>query len=152
MVGQGLVTSEGELWQQQRKLMQPSFTPNAISGYTDLMVEVIEGLLARWQRAADQGDTLNIDDEMMRLTMSIIGKAMFSIDLSEELTEVGQAFHIAFDFIPGHTMNPLALPISVPLPQHRRFQQALEVINDFISDRIAEGRRNPESKNLLTVL
>ncbi len=152
LVGQGLVTSEGELWQQQRKLMQPSFTPNAIGGYTDLMVEIIGRLIARWETAAKQGDTLNIDNEMMRLTMSIIGKAMFSVDLSEELTEVGEAFHIAFDFIPGHTMNPLSLPLSVPLPQHRRFHHAMEVINGFITERIEEGRRNQENKNLLSVL
>ncbi|MBX3012718.1 MAG: cytochrome P450 [Caldilineaceae bacterium] len=152
LVGQGLVTSEGELWQQQRRLMQPSFTPNAINGYTALMVDVIDRLLARWQTLAAAGTTVNIDDEMMRLTMSIIGKAMFSIDLSEELTEVGEAFHTAFAFIPDRTMTPFALPLAVPLPSHRRFQHAMQVINDFITERIAEGRQSQGAHNLLAVL
>jgi cytochrome P450 len=152
LVGQGLVTSEGDLWQQQRRLMQPAFTPNAVSTYTELMTGVIQRLLDRWRATSDQGNIVNIDDEMMRLTMSIIGKAMFSVDLSEELTEVGDAFHIAFDFVPTRTMNPLSLPLAVPLPEHRRFTQAMHVINDFITERIEEGRRTPDSQNLLAIL
>lgn len=152
LTGQGLITSEGELWQQQRRLMQPSFTPNAVSGYTTIMTEIIQGLVERWQVAAARGDILNIDDEMMRLTMSVIGKAMFSIDLSEEVLEVRQALHTAFAFITTRTNNPFKLPLRVPLPRHQRFNAAMQTINRFLTERIEEGRRAQENKNLLSIL
>lgn len=151
LVGQGLVTSEGDLWQQQRRLMQPSFTPTAISDYTTLMTEVIQRLVVRWQAAAAQGTVLNMDQEMMQLTMSVIGKAMFGIDLSEEMLEVEQALHTAFTFITGRAITPFKAPVQWPLPTHRRFHRAMETINHFLAERIQTGRQS-EQKNLLTIL
>ena len=72
--------------------MSPYFTPKAITQFSDMMVQITHKLLADWQPIADQGETLVMDDQMLRLTMSIIGQAMFSIDLSEEMTEIGRSF------------------------------------------------------------
>jgi cytochrome P450 len=107
-----------------------------------MMTEVTESLLNRWEKAADSGQPVNIDAEMMRLTTSVIGRTLFDIDLSEELTEVGHAFQEAFKFIPGRTMNPFKLPLSVPLPSHRRFQNSMEIIEAFVAERMAEKRKN----------
>lgn len=150
LVGQGLVTSDGALWRQQRRLMAPPFTPKAITQFSDMMVEVTQEMLDRWQPFAGTGETLDMDFEMRRLTMSIIGRAMFSIDLGEELTEVGDALEEAFAFIPTRVNAPI--PLSIPLPSHRRFHKDLDVINNFIAERIAEGRRNPDQENLLSIL
>lgn len=152
LVGQGLVTSDGELWRQQRKLMAPSFTPSAITQFFEMMVEVTERMIARWQPLVGSGQPIVVDQEMVRLTMSIIGRAMFSIDLGEEMEEVGRAIQGAFAFIPERFNNPLSLPLSVPLPAHQRFKRNLGVIEDFIAARIAEGRRNPEQGDLLSIL
>ncbi|MCB0114228.1 MAG: cytochrome P450 [Caldilineaceae bacterium] len=152
LVGQGLVTSDGELWRQQRRLMQPPFTPKAITQFTQMMVDVTAQMLDRWQAYAQRSETVTMDAEMMRLTMSIIGRAMFSIDLGEELTEVGDALHRAFGFIPERAQGGIALPLSVPTPKHRRFKQDLEIIDGFIQRRIEEGRRNPNQDNLLSIL
>ena len=150
LIGQGVLTSEGEVWRQQRRLMQPPFTPTAITQFADMMIEITQRLLDRWQPYAEQGQELVMDAEMLHLTMSIIGRAMFSIDLGEESTEVGAAFEGAFGFIPSR--GGLALPLSLPLPAHRRFQDNLEVINHFIEARIAAGRRNPAQNDLLSML
>lgn len=151
MLGQGLVTSDGETWLQDRRLMGPFFTPTAIARYTEMMVEVIEAMLARWQAAASQGKTLQMDEEMMRLTMSVIGRAMFSIDLGEEMAEVGKALREAFAFIPTRASAGGLLPINFPLPSHRRFQRNMLTINAFIQNRIAAGRKEG-GDNLLGVL
>ena len=150
LVGQGVLTSDGEVWRQQRRLMQPPFTPTAITQFADMMLEITQRLLDRWEPYADRGEVLSMDAEMLHLTMSIIGRAMFSIDLGEESKEVGAAFEEAFGFIPSR--SGLALPLGLPLPAHRRFQGNLEVINQFIEERIAEGRRNPTQDNLLSML
>ena len=150
ILGQGLITSDGETWLQDRRLMAPFFTPQAITGYTEMMVTVIQAMLDRWQVAAEVGRPLQMDAEMMHLTMSIIGRAMFSIDLGDEMKEIGHAIRQAFDFIPSRLSGGL-LPISFPLPSHRRFQRNMQIIDSFIQKRIDAGREQNED-NLLAIL
>lgn len=156
LVGQGLVTSDGDLWWRQRRLMQPSFTPKSIVQYFDMMVETTERMLDRWSNPspalpAMQGGSLIMDDEMTRLTMSIISKAIFGVDLGEESAEVSEAFHDAFAFVTARTMSAFALPLSVPLPAHQRFLRSLRLIDNFVGRQIEKGRRQ-ESNTLLSVL
>jgi cytochrome P450 len=162
LVGQGLVTSDGDLWRQQRRLMQPSFTPKSIVQFFEMMVETTERMLERWENPSPtlpasaegsmQGGSLPMDAEMMRLTMSIISKAIFGVDLGEEAAEVGDAFHEAFAFVTARTMSAVALPLSVPLPAHRRFKRSLQIIDSFVERQIASGRRKQSSDTLLSIL
>jgi cytochrome P450 len=92
-----------------------------------------------------------MDDEMTRLTMSIISKAIFGVDLGEESAEVSEAFHEAFAFVTARTMSAFALPMSVPLPKHRQFARSLQIIDDFVGRQIAKGRQQ-ESDTLLSIL
>jgi cytochrome P450 len=151
MVGKGLLTSDGDLWKRQRRLMSPHFTPVAVLDFSDMMSKTIEHMLDQWDKAAQQDQTLHMDLEMMRLTMSVIGQALFSFDMGETPTEIGLALQEAFAFIPGRSVNPL-VPMWLPLPAHRRFAHNLKVIDQFIYDQIAEGRRHPERENFLSVM
>lgn len=152
LIGNGLITSDGEQWRQQRRIMQPSFTPSSITQFTDMMSEITAKLLGRWHTAADKGTIVNVDDEMLRLTMSIISKAMFSIDLEEDLQEVGNALQEGFDFIAGRNATPLRMPLSIPTAKNRRFKQALDIIDSFIYERIAVGQQKQEADDLLSIL
>src|SRR5689334_11045551 len=151
LVGQGLVTSDGDLWKRQRRLMSPHFTPTATLDFSDMMAETTEHMLARWEQAARQGESMDMDTEMMHLTMSIIGRALFSLDLGAQPTEAGHAMDEVFAFIPKRSVNPF-IPMWVPLPDHVRFERNLKIIDKFIYDQIAEGRRNPERENFLSVM
>jgi cytochrome P450 len=153
LVGQGLVTSDGDLWRNQRRLMQPSFTPKSIVQFFDMMVETTERMLDRWNPSSTlPASALHMDAEMMRLTMSIISKAIFGVDLGVEAAEVGEAFHDAFAFVTARTMSAVALPLSLPLPAHRRFKRSLQVIDDFVERQIALGRSRPGGDTLLSIL
>jgi cytochrome P450 len=66
------------------------------------------------------------------------------------MLELGEAFERAFGFIPSRTNN--LIPLALPLPSHQRFKRDLALINDFIDERIAAGRRNGGEQNLLTIL
>ena len=151
LAGQGLVTSDGEMWKRQRRLMSPHFTPTAVLDYSEMMAETIDDVLYRWEKAAQDGRPLNMDVEMMRLTMRVIGRALFSLDLGQELAEIGNVIQEAFAFIPEHSLNPL-VPFWLPLPSHRRFARNLKIVNQFVYDQIAEGRLHPERENFLSVL
>jgi cytochrome P450 len=161
LVGNGLVTSEGETWRRQRRLMQPSFTPRSIGQFYQMMVEITESLVARWQILAENKTTIRVDDEMSQLTMSVIGQAMFGIDLGSEslsgqLERVRTAFQEAFFYIPERSLG-LSLPLALPLPSHQRFKRNLAILDEFVTERIAEGRRalaagDAESQTLLSLL
>jgi cytochrome P450 len=152
LMGNGLVTSEGELWRQQRRLIQPAFTPKAVLHFLEMMVQVTQKMLDRWQPWAEQGQTIHVDEEMMRLTMGIIGEAMFGLDLNEQAIEVGQAFGVTFKYIGEGTSKPFVPPLYLPTPSNTRFKRALAVIHRFIEERIAYGRAHPASNNLLSML
>lgn len=153
LVGQGLVTSDGDLWRNQRRLMQPSFTPRSIVQFFDMMVETTARMLERWHDSIRRrASALHMDAEMMQLTMSIISRAIFGVDLGVEAAEVGEAFHDAFAFVTARTMSAFALPLSIPLPAHRRFQRSLQIIDDFVERQIANGRSQPGGDTLLSIL
>jgi cytochrome P450 len=83
--------------------------------------------------------------------MSIIGRALFSLDLEQEPTGIALAIQEAFIFIPQRSINPL-VPFWLPLPSHQRFKRNRKMIDQFIYEQIAEGRRHPERDNLLSVM
>ncbi|MEZ4731543.1 MAG: cytochrome P450 [Caldilineaceae bacterium] len=152
LVGQGLVTSDGDLWRQQRRLMQPSFTPRATAQFVDVMVNAIEGTAARWQDAALTGQPLHIDDEMAQLTMSVISQTIFGVDLGAESGIVSQAFHEAFAFVTARTMSAFAPPLAWPLPSHRHFRRNRRIIDAFVQTQIAKGRQRNSQDSLLAIL
>jgi cytochrome P450 len=148
LLGQGLVTSEGELWRTQRRIMQPSFTPKAITQFFEMMVALTGRMLERWAAVRE----VTVDDEMTALTMSIITRAMFSVDLGAERQEVGVALREAFNFIPKRAMNPVGLPLGFPLPSHLRFRRAMRLIDGFVAQKIAEARARGGGADLISML
>ncbi|HJU72895.1 MAG TPA: cytochrome P450, partial [Gemmatimonadaceae bacterium] len=121
LLGNGLLTSEGEQHKRQRRLMQPAFHRQRIGAYGDTMVRFAERRAARWE----DGRIFDIHAEMMALTMTIVGKTLFDADVESEATELGDALTTSFAafnatfFIPfGHLLEKLPLPIT------RRFRAA----------------------------
>jgi cytochrome P450 len=150
LLGNGLVTSDGEVWRQERRLVQPTFTPKAVLDFHEMMVQVTQQIIERWQPLV--GQTIHMDEEMMRLTMGVIGEAMFSLDLNAQAVEVGEAFGEAFRYIGEGTSKPVVAPLYVPTPSNLRFKRALRTIHAFIDERIADGRSHPDRHNILTML
>jgi cytochrome P450 len=152
LLGHGLITSDGELWRRQRQLVQPAFTPAAVGQFFDMMVDVTRRMRERWQPQAAAGAEIEMDLEMRRLTMSVIGHAMFGIDLGEDSSRVGQALQSAFSHVPERASRPLRLPLAVPTARNRRFKQDLAVVDAFVAERIAEARQRGATGTLLDLL
>src|SRR5215469_2898449 len=91
VVGSGLLTNDGDSWLQQRRLIQPAFHRKRLAAYATLMEEATESMLTGWQAHENADEPLDISEEMMRLTLRIVGQALFSLDLSQETSTVGQA-------------------------------------------------------------
>jgi len=149
VLGNGLLTSEGEFWRRQRKLVQPAFHQERIAAYTEVMVAYTERMLASWK----DGQGLDVHEAMMRLTLDIVAKTLFDTDVSREAEDVGAALQ----FLMGKFMRQAAfaflLPASIPIPTTRRLRRAVgqldKVIYEIIHRRRASGTM---SGDLLSVL
>jgi cytochrome P450 len=142
MIGLGLVTSEGALWQRQRRLLQPRFSATAVAQFARTMTDCTEDLLDRWSHAAGQGTAIHVDEEMMHLTMRIIGRTMLSVDLTAEgdLTELGQAIESALAYMSARSGGLFTMPPWVPTPTNRRFALAMSRLDAFIYGLIEQRR------------
>lgn len=161
LVGNGLVTSDGELWRRQRGLMQPSFTPRSVAHFAGMMTESMDQMLDRWHTVAQSRGELCMDEEMARLTMSIISKTIFGVDLAAEdgasgSSQVSEAFHRAFAFVTARTMSAMPLPLPLPLPAHRQFKRDRAIIDAFVRSQIEKGRQAgevaPDQETIISIL
>ncbi|HXG67794.1 MAG TPA: cytochrome P450 [Blastocatellia bacterium] len=148
-LGEGLLTSEEDFHRRQRRLAQPAFHRQRIAGYAEVMVEYADRARRRWQH----GQTLDIGDEMMRLTLAIVGKTLFDADVEAEATEIGQALTDLMRLVDRIT-NPFAQLLNkLPLPSNIRFVKARRRLDDTIYRIINERRRSGADRgDLLSML
>lgn len=140
ITGRGLLTSDGPFWLRQRRLAQPAFSRPRMMALDQIIVPAARAMLDRWEMAAHSGKTLDIDSEMMRLTLEIVGKALFSIDLSREAGRLTGAVLTALDHIMYRARNMLVPPDFVPTPRNLRFRRAVRTLDEAVYGLIAERR------------
>jgi cytochrome P450 len=138
VLGEGLLTSEGELHKRQRRLAQPAFHRQRIHHYGEVMVEKASRARERWT----DGEELDVAHEMMRLTLAVVAKTLFDADVDDEADEIGAALTELMLMFPL-LLHPLsALIVRMPfLPQVRRFRHALARLDRTIYGIIEERRR-----------
>lgn len=149
ILGEGLLTSEGETHTRQRRLVQPAFHPDRIASYADVVIsETVKGC-ARWR----DGEVLDIHREMMRIALSVVSKTLFGARIEGEADEVGAALTELVDLFP-RLVNPFAnFLLKLPLPTTRRLKQAVERLDRTIYAIIAERRRAGDDRgDLLSML
>jgi cytochrome P450 len=89
LLGDGLLTIDGDFHRQQRRLVQPAFHKQRVEGYADIMVQFTQEMLEEWK----VGSEVNISQEMQYFTLRIIAKVLFNIDSRAQVTALGQAFN-----------------------------------------------------------
>jgi cytochrome P450 len=149
LLGQGLLTSEGAMHLRQRRLMQPAFHRDRVAGYGDLMV----GYADRMRRAWADGARLDISREMNRLTLSIVGKTLFDVDVEEQAATVGDALTAVMESF-WMTLLPFAEVLErLPVPKLRRARIARARLDAIIYRMIADRRSSGSDRgDLLSML
>ena len=146
LMGNGLVTSEGEFWRSQRRLIQPTFSRQQIAHYTLTMTQATEEFIQRWDRLAAEGRVINIAEEMMRLTQTIIVRTMFSSDIGDMADALGKAFDQTLEHLNQELFSPHPLLQKIPTPANLRHKRALRFLDDFVFDLIEKRRASGEDK------
>jgi cytochrome P450 len=140
ITGKGLLTSDGSFWLRQRRLAQPAFARQRLMKLDEVVTPATQAMLDRWEAIARKGDPLDVDGEMMRLALEVVGKALFSIDLSQDAIRLVEAVLTALDYIVGRARNPTSLS-SLPFlmtPRKARFNAAVSTLNMTVYEMIAE--------------
>jgi cytochrome P450 len=149
VLGEGLLTSEAEFHLRQRRLAQPAFHRDRILAYGRSMVDYADRTSSRWGNA----QSLDVHQEMMKLTLAIVARTLFSADVENEASEIGEALTVTFE-----AFNIGILPFSeilekLPLPYIKRFEAARARLDDTIYRIINERRATGEDTgDLLSML
>jgi cytochrome P450 len=130
--GDGLATVEGgPPWRRQRRLMQPSFHYQRVASMSEHMVAVIRDRLQRWDQVAAAGEILEINEEMRRLTLRVVARALFALEEGKVVDRFANAIETLDHELTAYMRFPL-LPLSVPTSGHRRFHTAVQVVEEII--------------------
>lgn len=140
VTGEGLLTSDGEVWKQRRRILQPAFHHEMIKLTQDQVVNALSGLNNRWHNSVSAGDDIfDLDQEMMSLALEITGNTLFGTDLSGEALEITSATISALHGVVARAKNPLALPLQVPTPANQGMNKAIGRLDQSI-ERIVKYR------------
>jgi len=131
LVGNGLVTSEGEFWRAQRYQMQPMFHRRVITRFATVIAAANERLLARWERLTATGERINVTDEMSELTLEVILRAVFGTDLDRLSQQLGEN---PFQIIARESVRDLTFAY--------RFRQLRKLVSE-----LAERRRSDAAEH-----
>jgi cytochrome P450 len=136
VLGEGLLTAEGEKWRKHRKLAQPAFHRERLEGFAKTMGACTSELLARWEG----GTKLDAHEQMMRLTFRVVGKTLLSTDLEGDAKAIGDALGVALHWANDYVESVVRIPPWVPTPKNVRFNRAKGVIDDLVLRILADRR------------
>jgi len=144
LLGEGLVTSEGDLHSRQRRLIQPIFHPRQIMAYGKIMTDYAIRLRDRWKNE----DTLDISQEMMQLTLGIICKSVLNYDVESEAEKVGKALTTTRNYSKrlqspiGHVLDKIPI-----LPAPRGAREARKELDSLVYRLISDRRRGQQESD-----
>ena len=111
VLGDGLLSIDGDFHRQQRRMVQPAFHKQRVESYCDTMVTCTESMLDEWT----PGSQRDVADEMMRVTMRIVAKALFNIDIASQIEALSQAFSVASEYS-RRSRAPISKALRLNLP------------------------------------
>lgn len=148
-LGDGLLTTEGEVWRRQNRLIRPAFRKGRIAAYADTMVAYTERMMADWT----EGASLDLGEEMVTLTLEIVAKTLFDADVREGAAKVGEAMKVLNVEMLNHIYMPVPLPRWWPSKANKRKMKAIADIESIVRDVMQERRAGGEDKgDLLSML
>ena len=145
LLGDGLLTADGELWQRQRRIATPAFQRGRILSFGDLIVAEAQRTGEQWQ--ASSGSVCDMHREMMALTLRIAASSLLGVDVERHTPLVKQALEAGLDYFDYRIHKPLSAPTWVPTPRNLRFRRQRTRLVKLVRGMIAERRRGASSSD-----
>lgn len=139
IVGNGLLASEGDFWRRQRRVAQPAFHRERLAEMAKTMTDAAEKMLECWE-ARTTKEPLDVDAEMSRLTLEIVGRTLFGADVGDDAGGVGGSLASVLNLGFQRTGRFAPIPLGVPTPNNRRYRTAVQHLNGVV-DRLISARR-----------
>jgi cytochrome P450 len=150
VLGNGLLTSEGDFWLRQRRLAQPAFHKEKLNALFVSMGEITQKFLQDLEK--ERGEIINLDEKMMALTADIALKTLFSTITKEDKVEIYNQINIAQTHIITRLRRPYMIPFLGITGANRKFNKSLTLFNTFVLDLIHERRQSTEPQQDLLQL
>jgi len=144
LFGNGLLTSDGEFWRRQRRLSNPAFHRESIARYAEITVEEAANLSESWKT----GETRNIHNDMMNVTLRIVLRSLFGTHLAEHMKIIEPALEAIMASSTG--FNSIAFFLRIPTPARKRHFLGVEQLNKVVYELIARGREKLKSAEAST--
>jgi cytochrome P450 len=145
MLGNGLLVSEGTFWRKQRRLAQPGFHRERVAAYGDVMVSYAERAIASWH----DGETRDVHKDMMRLTLDVVAKTLFGVEIAEVARKIEHALETLMERFSG---AGTVIPIALPTPGNFRAKRAIAELDEVVYGIIRERRRSGDEGDLISML
>ena len=141
LIGEGLFTSEGDFWRRQRRLAQPAFHRQRIESFATIMSTAGARMLDGWETAAAAGTPIDLMEHTSRVTLRVVGQALFGVDLIGEAAGVGRAMLAALQFVSEEAFSLFPSVLMVPTPRNLRFRRARAELDRVVLGIIEHRRR-----------
>lgn len=143
LLGNGLLTSEGDFWRKQRRLMQPAFHRDRLASFVKLYVDCAQELIEEWNEL-ESGTEVDVSAAFMELTLKIVTRAMFSTDVGDAIEVVNREFDYANERLINRVTAPIPLPLWFPLPHVQKERKSYAAIKQVVIDIIEKRRSSTE--------
>ena len=151
IVGDGLVGAEGAAWVRSRRMAQPAFRRHHLERFCALFAEATAGVLDGWERAAELGRPLDVEAEMVRVSLANLGASLFQADWRRDVERIAPAVTEILAFA-NSRLTSVVDTSRLPLPSTRRFHRRLELLDSILYPLIGERRRAPGGDDLVSML
>ena len=151
-IGNGLLTSEDDFWLRQRRIAQPAFHRQRVSGLASVMAQAARETADEWQSIAAAGRPVDMSDEMMRFTRTVVLRALLGGDLGPFATKIDDAWVTINEHV-GNSFWSLGIVEWFQVAKAREFAAARMVLRNAVDYVIAERRKHPsDHADLLSML
>ena len=139
LIGDNVFNLPYEPWKPQRLTLQPLFTKQHVATFAGHMAGAADERASTWV----EGARIDLDEDMRGLTLRVLGRSMFGVDLDEHASDLGPSIQQVLNYATSRGLRPVRAPRSLPTPARRRFRRARAEIHAAIEEAIAGYQADP---------